>query len=70
MRIFICKWFVFVLTLFGFDHLKEFIVSHAKLPVGSFADALIRELFNWSEKPSEEALDDDLTLIGTDYKHA
>ena len=33
------------------------------------ADALIRELFNWSGKPSEEALDDDLTLIVADYQH-
>jgi serine phosphatase RsbU (regulator of sigma subunit) len=56
-------------TLFGFDRLKEFIMSHAQLPAGEFADALIRELFNWSGKPSEEALDDDLTLIVADYQH-
>lgn len=56
-------------TLFGFDRLKDFIVSHAQLPAGQFADALIRKLFNWSGKPSEEALDDDLTLIVADYKH-
>ena len=57
-------------TLFGFDRLKEFIVSNAQLPAGQFADALIRQLFNWSGKPSEEALDDDLTLIVADYQHA
>jgi serine phosphatase RsbU (regulator of sigma subunit) len=57
------------LTLFGFDRLKDFIVSNAPLPAGQFADALIRELFNWSGKPSEEALDDDLTLIVVDYQH-
>jgi serine phosphatase RsbU (regulator of sigma subunit) len=56
-------------TLFGFDRLKEFIRSHAQLPAGQFADTLIRELFNWSGKPSEEALDDDLTLIVVDYQH-
>jgi len=56
-------------VLFGFDRLKEFIMSHAQLPAGQFADALIRQLFNWSGKPSEEALDDDLTLIVADYQH-
>jgi serine phosphatase RsbU (regulator of sigma subunit) len=56
-------------TLFGFDRFKEFIISHAQLPAGQFADALIRQLFNWSGKPSEEALDDDLTLIVVDYQH-
>jgi len=57
-------------TLFGLERLKEFIRSHAQLRAGQFADALIRELFNWSGKPSEEALDDDLTLIVADYQHA
>lgn len=56
--------------LFGFERLKEFIRSHAQLPAGPFADALIRQLFNWSRKPSEEALDDDLTVIVADYQHA
>jgi serine phosphatase RsbU (regulator of sigma subunit) len=56
-------------TLFGFNRLKEFITSHAQLPAGQFADELIRQLFNWSGKPSEEALDDDLTLIVVDYQH-
>ena len=57
-------------TLFGLDRLKDFIVSNAQLPAGQFADALIRQLLNWSGKPSEEARDDDLTLIVADYKHA
>jgi hypothetical protein len=57
-------------ALFGFDRFKEFIVSQAKLPADQFVDALIRQLFDWSGKPSEEALDDDLTLIVADYKHA
>ena len=57
-------------TLFGFERLKEFIVSNAQLPAGQFADALIRQIFNWSGKPSEETLDDDLTLIVADYQHA
>ena len=57
-------------TLFGFDRLKEFIMSHAQQSVGQFADALIRRIFNWSGKSSEETLDDDLTLIVADYKHA
>jgi serine phosphatase RsbU (regulator of sigma subunit) len=57
-------------TLFGFERFKEFIKSHSQLPAGQFADALIRHLFNWSGKPSEGALDDDLTLIVADYQHA
>jgi serine phosphatase RsbU (regulator of sigma subunit) len=55
-------------TLFGLERLKEFIISHAQLPADQFADALIRKLFKWSGKPSEEALDDDLTLIVADYQ--
>ena len=57
-------------TLFGIERLKEFIMSHAQLPAGQFSDALIRRIFDWSGKPSEEALDDDLTLIVADYQHA
>ena len=45
------------------------IMSHAELPSDQFADALIRHLFDWSGKPSEEALDDDLTLIVVDCKN-
>jgi len=37
--------------------------------LGQFADVLIQHLFNWSDKRSEEALDDDLTLIVVDYQH-
>jgi sigma-B regulation protein RsbU (phosphoserine phosphatase) len=57
-------------TLFGLERLKEFIISHAQLPAGQFADELIQQLFNWSGKPSEEALDDDLTIVIADYQHA
>ena len=57
-------------TLFGFERFKEFIKSHAQLPAGQFADELIRRIISWSGKPSEEALDDDLTLIVADYQHA
>ena len=57
-------------ALFGFERFREFIVFHAELPAGQFADALIRQLFNGSGKPSEEALDDDLTLIVADVLHA
>jgi sigma-B regulation protein RsbU (phosphoserine phosphatase) len=55
--------------IFGFDRLKNFIKTHASLPAGQFADVLIQHLFNWSDKRSEEALDDDLTLIVVDYQH-
>lgn len=56
-------------ALFGFNRFKEFIKSHAELPAGQLADALIRQVFNWSGKPSEDTLDDDLTLIVADYQH-
>jgi hypothetical protein len=49
---------------------KEFIKSHAMSPAGQSADALIRQSFNWSGKPSVEALDDDITLMVADYQHA
>jgi len=55
--------------IFGFDRLKNFIKTHASLPAGQFADVFIQHLFNWSDKRSEEALDDDLTLIVVDYQH-
>jgi serine phosphatase RsbU (regulator of sigma subunit) len=55
--------------IFGFNRLKDLIRTHAKLPVDQFADTIIRHLFSWSGKNSEQALDDDLTLIVADYKH-
>jgi serine phosphatase RsbU (regulator of sigma subunit) len=55
--------------IFGFSRLKDFIKAHTSLSADQFADALIEHLFNWSGKRSEEALDDDLTLIVADYKH-
>ena len=58
------------LTLFGFKRFKEIIMSHAHFPAGQFADELIQQIIRWSGKPSEEALDDDLTLIVADYQHA
>jgi serine phosphatase RsbU (regulator of sigma subunit) len=56
-------------VLFGSNCFKELIKSHTALPAGQFADALIRQLFDWSGKPSEKALDDDITLIVADYQH-
>jgi sigma-B regulation protein RsbU (phosphoserine phosphatase) len=55
--------------IFGFSRLKDLIRTHAKLPADQFADTIIRHLFSWSGKNSEQALDDDLTLIVADYKH-
>jgi sigma-B regulation protein RsbU (phosphoserine phosphatase) len=55
--------------IFGFSRLKDLIRTHAKLPADQFADMIIRHLFSWSGKNSEQALDDDLTLIVADYKH-
>ena len=56
--------------LFGWSHFKEFITSHASLPVGNFADGLVQHISNWSGKHSDEALDDDLTLVVADYQNS
>ena len=56
--------------LFGWSHFKEFITSHASLSVGNFADGLIQHISNWSGKHTDEALDDDLTLVVADYKNS
>ena len=53
---------------FGWDRLKDFIKSHASLPVGQFVDELIQRVFKWSGKPSEKTLDDDLTLVAADIE--
>jgi serine phosphatase RsbU (regulator of sigma subunit) len=52
--------------LFGENRMKEFIRAHGDLPVGTFADAFLENLFAWSGKRSAEALDDDLTLLVVD----
>jgi serine phosphatase RsbU (regulator of sigma subunit) len=55
---------------FGWDLFKEFITSHASLPVGQFADDLIQRITGWSRKHSEETLDDDLTLVIADFENS
>jgi serine phosphatase RsbU (regulator of sigma subunit) len=54
---------------FGWNRFKEFISSHANLPAGKFADKLIRRVFEWSGKRSEETLDNDLTLVIADFEN-
>jgi serine phosphatase RsbU (regulator of sigma subunit) len=54
---------------FGWNLLKDFIRSHASLPVDQFADELIQRVFRWSGKPSEKTLDDDLTLVVADFEN-
>lgn len=49
--------------------MRTFIRTRAQLPERQFADALLRQLFDWFGKPSEKSLDDDLTLIVADYQH-
>ncbi|UCE55423.1 MAG: serine/threonine-protein phosphatase [Desulfobacterales bacterium] len=56
-------------TRFGWDRLKAFIKSHSNLSVNQFADIFIQQLSSWSGKHSEETLDDDLTLIVTDFEN-
>jgi sigma-B regulation protein RsbU (phosphoserine phosphatase) len=56
--------------LFGWSQFKEFITSHASLSVGNFADGLVQHISNWSGKHTDEALDDDLTLVVADYQNS
>jgi hypothetical protein len=55
--------------IFGWNHFKEFITSHANQSVGNFADGLIQRISNWSRKHLDTALDDDLTLVVADFKN-
>lgn len=54
---------------YGKDQFKEFITSHASLPVGHFADEFIQRISSWSGKHSEDTLDDDLTLIVAGFEN-
>jgi sigma-B regulation protein RsbU (phosphoserine phosphatase) len=54
---------------YGKDQFKEFITSHASLPVGHFTDVFIQHISSWSGKHSEDTLDDDLTLIVADFEN-
>ena len=56
--------------IFGWNHFKEFIKSHANQSAGNFADGLIQRISSWSGKHSDEALDDDLTLVVADFKNS
>ena len=55
---------------FGWKLFREFIAAHASLPVGQFADDLIRSVTDWSGKKSQETLDDDLTLVIADFENS
>ena len=55
--------------IFGWDNFKKFITSRASLPVGQFADDLIQQVTGWSGKNAQESLDDDLTLVITDFEN-
>jgi serine phosphatase RsbU (regulator of sigma subunit) len=55
---------------FGWNLFKEYITSHASLPVGQFADKLIQRVIDWSGKHSQETLDDDLTLVIADFENS
>lgn len=56
--------------LFGWSHFKEFITSRANLSVGNFADGLVQHISNWSGKNTDEALDDDLTLVVAEFTNS
>ena len=57
-------------VIFGWDRFKDFITSHANLPVGQFADDLIQQVTSWSGENSKESLDDDLTLVIADFENS
>jgi len=53
--------------LFGWERLKAFIDTNGEFSADQIADELIRHLKAWSGRKSENALEDDLTLIVVDY---
>lgn len=53
-------------SFYGDTSFKTFIETHAHLAPDDFADLLLRDLITWSGKPSDESLDDDITLIVVD----
>jgi serine phosphatase RsbU (regulator of sigma subunit) len=55
---------------FGWNRFKKFITSHATISVGIFADGLIQHISRWSGKRTDEAFDDDLTLVVADFENS
>ena len=55
---------------FGWERFKNFITSHASLPIGQFSDELIQQVTVWSGKRFQESLDDDLTLVIADFENS
>jgi serine phosphatase RsbU (regulator of sigma subunit) len=55
---------------FGWNRFKKFITSHAILSLGIFADGLIQHISKWSGKRTDEAFDDDLTLVVADFENS
>jgi serine phosphatase RsbU (regulator of sigma subunit) len=51
---------------FGDGSFNSFITSHGHLSATDFADSLLNHLAQWSGKPSNASLDDDLTLVVLD----
>jgi len=52
---------------FGADLFKGFLQSHHNLRADLFADSLLDELSNWSEKPRGEGQQDDITFVTIDF---
>jgi len=53
---------------FGADLLKGFLESNHNLRTEMFADSLLDELSAWSEHPTGQGQQDDLTLLVIDFQ--
>jgi len=52
---------------FGVDRFQEFIKAEAGRSAGLFSDVFIQHIISWTGKPTDDALDDDLTLVVVDF---
>ncbi|HKM89808.1 MAG TPA: SpoIIE family protein phosphatase [Candidatus Acidoferrales bacterium] len=53
---------------FGTDRIKEFLQTKRNLAVGQFADALLEELWRWSELVIGQGQGDDITVLVIDFE--
>ncbi|HTB92283.1 MAG TPA: SpoIIE family protein phosphatase [Candidatus Sulfotelmatobacter sp.] len=54
---------------FGADRLMRFIENQKDLAADQFSQMLLNDLSRWSNQPTEQGQQDDITLLVIDYKH-
>ncbi|SPE23883.1 hypothetical protein SBA3_1040003 [Candidatus Sulfopaludibacter sp. SbA3] len=53
---------------FGEERLRVFLDEHSGIAAGDFADRLLRQLAQWSERAAGEEPDDDVTLLAVHFQ--